>query len=128
MIAKSRDRIQQVGTQVAFVHQSAEDSAIAILTNVGLECFPRVSNPDLSLYRAFGLQKMTPLQFLNPLMWLRGIHTAFVRKHGHGKTEGSNTQMPGTFLVHHGRILRSHIYREVWDHPDFIAMAIPPEP
>jgi hypothetical protein len=70
---------------------------------------------------------MTLGRFLSPRVWWRGFQTAILRKHGFGRIDGNEFQMPGVFLVHGGRILRSHVYKELWEHPDFTAMARLPE-
>lgn len=123
MLGKVRAQIEQSGTKVALIHQATDESAAAMLANYGLESTPRISDPDLRLYRAFGLGKMSKWSLLNPMLWLRGTHLAIVKKRGFGKVEGSETQMPGAFLIHQGRIVRSHVYKEVWDHPDFLQLA-----
>jgi hypothetical protein len=83
-----------------------------------------VSNPDCALYRAFRLTDGGIGQILAPKVVVRGILT--VALHGLGRPKGDvEMQMPGAFLLHHSRILKSFRHRTIADVPDYLALARP---
>jgi hypothetical protein len=83
-----------------------------------------VSSPDCALYRAFGLTRGGFGEILAPKVIARGVLT--VALHGLGRPRGDvETQMPGAFLVYHGKILRAFRHRTIADIPDYRALARP---
>lgn len=121
-LSAHRDRIEASGTQVVLVHMGNEDTAEAILTKYQLGDIPRVWDPKLSLYRAFGLEKGAWSQLFGPKVWWRGFEAGFLGKHGMGGADGDVTQMPGVFLVFHGEILKSYRHQSAADRPDYVAL------
>ncbi len=119
--ARRRD-IESTGTQIVLVHMGREESAEEILQKYQLADVPRVWDPKLSLYRAFGLEKGALSQLLGPKVWLRGFEAGFLGKHGLGSADGDVTQMPGVFLVFHGEILKSYRHQSAADRPDYVAL------
>ena len=77
------------------------------------------SDPEKKLYDAFGLKTGSFLQVLGPQSFFRGVQ-AF--RHGIGVPVGDVWQMPGTFLIHKGNIVRSFINETVSDIPDYEGM------
>ena len=108
---------------MAFIHQGEEQDAEKHIAAYQLQDVLRISDPERMLYAAFELGKIPGYRFLNPMLWLRGFVLAILKKHGSGPTDGDKFQKPGVFLIRSGRISRSHVYQEVWDHPDFVKMA-----
>ena len=122
---EKRNRIEAIGTQVAFVHMSTEEEARAFFEKHGLPDVIRISNLQQDLYRAFELRRAGAGELLGPSALWRGLKTAIFKRHGMGRIAGDGLQMSGVFLLHQGKILKSHYYREPWDHPDFEKLAHP---
>ncbi len=121
-LSANRVEIEASGTQILLVHMGREETAESILAKYKVGDVPRVWDPKLSLYRAFGLEKGALAQLLGPKVWLRGFKAGFVGKHGSGGADGDVTQMPGVFLVFHGEILKSYRHQSAADRPDYIAL------
>lgn len=125
-LSKDRMKIEQDGTQLVIVHQSTPESADRFFAKYNFEDVPRVSDPELVLYRHFDLQQGTWEQVFGWKSWLRGI-TAFFQGHFIGKLEGDGYQMPGGFLVRNGRILRAYRHESAADRVDYCELAQPTE-
>lgn len=121
-LAARRASIEATGTQIILVHMGREESAEAILQKYKLADVPRVWDPKLSLYRAFGLEKGSLAQLFGPRVWLRGFKAGFLGKHGIGAADGDVTQMPGVFLVFHGEVIKSYRHQSAADRPDYVAL------
>jgi hypothetical protein len=106
---------------VAFVHAGGEDDADIWFARVGLTDVPRVADPVLAHYRAFGLASTGLLSLLNPLVWARGAGSAL--RHGFG---GQPTrlvrQLPGAFVVHGTAILAEFRHGSPADRPDYLGL------
>ena len=83
---------------------------------------PAIADPDLNLYRAFGLKKGSFLQLFGPTVMWRGLR-AMLRGHGIGKPTGNTLIMPGAFVVRGRDVLWQGLARHAGDHPDFEAIA-----
>ena len=119
-LAKRRKEIEKHGAQIALVHMSNEADAGRILANHSLDDLPRVSDPNLSLYHAFGLRRAAVPQFLNPKVVLRMLRAS--AKYGVRKALGDTAQMPGAFYIFHGEVLRSYRHQSVADRVDLLAL------
>lgn len=102
---------------------SAENEARPHFERFGLLDVPRVSDPDLYLYRASGLEKLSIFDFFRPSALWHVFQTAILRKHGLGKFAKGEFQLPGAFLISNNQILKSYFYQQPWEHPDFEEMA-----
>lgn len=83
----------------------------------------RISNPDCSLYRAFGLQRGKARQLLGLAVWWRGFKSAILAGNGVGKLVGDGFQMPGAFLLNNGKIVAEHRHRHAADEPNYLELA-----
>ena len=119
-LAARRKEIERHGAQIALVHMSPEREASDILSKYRLADLPRVSDPDLSLYHAFGLRRASIAQFLAPKVILGTLRAGF--KYGFCKELGDSAQMPGAFFIFHGEVLRSYRHQSVADRADFLAL------
>ncbi|HRK20802.1 MAG TPA: peroxiredoxin-like family protein [Fimbriimonadaceae bacterium] len=125
-VARLRPQILGLGTQVAFVHMSSELRADEFFAEFKMPDVPRISDPNRKLYAAFDLKQGRFLQFAG-LKTVVGSARAFLAGHRQGKTEGDVLQMPGAFLLHRGRVVRSFYHESPADRPDYLGMAILPE-
>src|SRR5262245_11930246 len=118
-IARKRDAITARGTQLAFVHMSREEQAMAFFAGYGMIDAERVSDPSRKLYRVFKLARGGWRQFLVWNVFKRGFTAGVINGHGLGKLAGDAFQMPGVFLIHQARILRSFVHKTVADRPNY---------
>jgi peroxiredoxin len=119
-LAKRRKEIEKHGVQIALVHLSPEKDAARILSKHGLGDLPRVSDPNLSLYHAFGLKRAAFHQFVAPKVVLRMLRAGV--KYGFRKALGVSSQMPGAFFIFHAEVLRSYRHQSVADRADLLAL------
>lgn len=121
-VAARREELERRGTTIVLVHMSDDSSARDFFRGYGLDDLPRISDPDRSLYRAFGLSRGRLVQLFGPYVWYRGLIAA-IAGHGLGALAGDGFQMPGAFLVHRGRIVRAFRHQSAADRPDYDAIA-----
>jgi peroxiredoxin len=121
-LSRKRADIEATGTQIILVHMGREQAAEQILSKYKLLDIPRVSDPKLSLYEAFGLERGSMAQLFGPKVWLRGFRAGLAGNHGLGTPEGDVAQMPGVFLLFHGETLKSYRHQSAADRPDYLAM------
>ncbi len=109
--------------RIAIVHMGDDASAASFFAKYGLDDVARISDPERTLYRAFDLGRGSLWQLFGPRVWVRGFRAGVLAGHGVGRLEGDGFQMPGTFLVHRGRIIRSHRHKDAADRPDYAEIA-----
>jgi hypothetical protein len=104
---------------VAFVHGVSPEEADPWFARAGLAHIPRVSDPGLDHYRAFGLQTTGMAELVNPKVWARGAVCAL--RHGFGVQPGSLIrQLPGVFVVHGPRVLAEFRHVSPADRPEYL--------
>ena len=122
-IAQNRAGIEAHGTQVAFVHMNTEKEAVKFFQKYNLSDAARIEDKDQKLYRAFPLGRATFWQMFGPASMLKVLKTAFLKHYGMGGLGGDEFLLPGAFLLRNGQVLKSHLYKEPWDHPDFLSLS-----
>jgi peroxiredoxin len=122
-LAARRAEIQRQGTQIVLVHMGSVKQGHAFFAQYGLDDLPQVSDPGRQLYQAFDLDHGTVGQLLGPRVWWRGFKAGILRGHGVGKWQGDVLQMPGTFLVYRGQIVKAFRHKTAADRPDYAEMA-----
>lgn len=122
-LQQSRRQIEAAGVHLALVHMSDDADAAEFFARYGLEDVPRFSDPQQVLYQAFdlGLGRFRQLMGLK-VLW-RGFQTAILHHHGFSTVRENGLRMPGTFLLHHGKIVAAHRYQTAADRPDYAALA-----
>lgn len=126
-LSAARTAIGKNGTTLALVHMGTADSFAAFAARYGMEDVPSVSDPDRHLYQGLGLRRGNLRQLLALSVWCRGL-TSFLSGHRPGPIEGDATQMPGVFLIHHGRVVRRFSHATAAVRPDYAALAQLPAP
>ncbi len=121
-LAAMRQQIEQEGARLVLVHMSAEEAASKFFARYGLEDVQRISDPERTLYRAFGLPRGRFGDVLGPKVWWRGFQAGVLGRHGVGRLMGDGFQMPGVFLIFHGEIVRSYRHQSAADRPDYLAL------
>ena len=125
-IARLRPRIEKEGTQIVLGHMGTPEDFRTFAGRYGLQDLPAVADPELKLYRGLGLGRGSLLQLMGPRVWLRGALSVF-SGHGLGAFQGDVAQMPGTFLIHRGKVLLRFEHRDSADKPDYVGLAMLPE-
>lgn len=121
-LAAQRKTIEGSDTQLVLVHMGCEEQAQPFFSKYGLEDVPRVSDPDRTVYRAFGLGRGSILKLFGPKVWIRGFESAVLHRNGAGRLVGDGFQMPGVFLIFHGTVLKSYRHQSAADRPDYPAL------
>lgn len=120
-ISRLRRRIEKDGTQIVLGHMGTVEDFQAFATRYGLQDLPAIADPDRRVYRGLGLKRGTLLQLLGPRVWWRGL-LALLSGHGLGGIKGDVGQMPGTFLLHRGKVVVRFEARDSADKPDYMGM------
>jgi peroxiredoxin len=121
-LASNMKEIEAGGARAVLVHMGSDCHAQRFFARYGLENIPRVSDPDRSLYRAFGLRRGSLAGLFGPKVWIRGFESAILHRHGQGRLVGDGFQMPGIFLLFHGEVLRSYRHQSAADRPDYVKL------
>jgi peroxiredoxin len=121
-VARARPELEADGTTIVLVHQSPDDEAASFFAGYGLDDVPRIADPDLALYRAFGLRRGGAGELLSPTVVARAA-AALVRGHGPGRPRGDTRQLPGVFLLRDGEIVASFRHETAADRPDYAGIA-----
>jgi len=82
----------------------------------------RISDPDAHIYHhpAFALRRMHPaLNLISPRVWAGWLKGSII-KHGIGTFKEDAHQMPGLFLLHGPRMVRSYNYKSIADRPNYL--------
>jgi peroxiredoxin len=117
-----RSKIESAGVRLAIVHMDPDDAAArAHFAKYNLADALAVSDPTRRLYRALGLGQGRFGQLFGPKAWVRGV-SATLRGHRVGKLVGDGFQMPGVFLVEHGRVVSAYRHRSAADRPDYVSI------
>ncbi len=121
-IVRDAATIEAGGTGIVLVHMMTEAEAVPFFARYGAERFSRISDPSQALYRAFGLANGSVWQLLGPKNWWEGAKAFLGEGHGVGIPAGNVQQMPGSFLIHDGRILKAFRNETASDRPDYVTL------
>ncbi len=127
-LAKVRSPIEASGVKIALVHMSPEDDIRPFVEKYHVADLPRFSDPQRQLYTEFDLPPARLTQLFGFKVWWRGLLTAFHAGHGFGFSQESMSQMPGTFLIENGQVLRAFRHQSPADRPDYAELACPVPP
>jgi peroxiredoxin len=108
-------RFQEAGGEVAVITMATPELAAGFRSRHKLP-FAVLADRNREAYRAFGLGKGTLGQLAGPAIWSAGLKA--VLRHGVGIPTQDPWQMPGTFVVDTGGIVRyAHRPRHQADSP-----------
>jgi peroxiredoxin len=110
------EEIRSLGGDVVAVFQYRAEPTFHFCRRRGAP-FDCLGDPEREAYRAVGLERGGPLEYMGPraaLGWLRAaVHGQFA-----GVPKGDTAQRPGTFVVAPGgRIVLAHYNRNSADNP-----------
>jgi hypothetical protein len=120
-VAAIKSSIEKQGATVAFVHGASAAEAAPWFAKYGLSDVTLVSDPTLVHYKAFGLGRTSARALVDPVVWARGTVCALSHGFG-GQTAEMMRQLPGVFVIHHGRIVAEYRHRSPADRPDYLAI------
>jgi hypothetical protein len=100
---------------------SSPEEADQWFNQYGVSDFVRISDPDKTLYRQFGLGDASAMQLMHPRVWWPWFRTALVSGYGVGAAGPNWRQLTGVFVIHRGRILASIRHRNSAARPDYVA-------
>lgn len=121
-LLKIKENIYKMGTQIVFVHMAGLEEAIDFFGKYDFEKIQHVSDQDCVYYQKFGLSKGTFKQLFGFQSWI-GMGRATLKGNSPEKILGDPAQMPGIFLIHNNKVLKSFVYKSVGDYPDFLNLA-----
>ena len=129
-LAKVRSKIEASGAKIALVHMSPEADIRPFVEKYHVSDLPRFSDPQRQLYTEFDLQPARLTQLFGFKVLWRGLLAALHAGHGFGFSQESMSQMPGTFLIENGQVLRAFRHQSPADRPDYAELAcpVPPSP
>jgi len=103
------------------VHAATPGEADPWFERAGLGDLPRISDPELAHYRAFGLGRTGAGELVSPRVWARG--TACALAHGFGAQPAHLLrQLPGVFVVRGDRVLAAYRHQSPADRPDYLGL------
>lgn len=117
-----RAEIERAGVRMALVHMASDRQAELVFKLYGLDDVPRFSDPDRSLYVAFGLRRVTVRELISTDLLKRGLEACVHDRHAMGIPRGDPMQMPGVFIVDRGWVRARFVHAHPWDRPDFRAL------
>lgn len=121
-LAARRSEIEKHGARLVLVHMGSEEQGARFFSRYGLESVQRISDPERSLYRAFGLPRGSISDLFGPKVWVRGFQAGILGRHGVGTLAGDGFQMPGAFLLYFGEVVRSYRHQSAADRPDYMQL------
>jgi len=105
-IRRDQEMFREAGAHVVLIGHGNHEDALAFLQAKRVP-FPLLLDRDREAYRAYGLTQGKVMQVLSPktaLPWLRAELSPETRQHG--LMGGSFMQMPGTFVIDTGGVVR----------------------
>lgn len=119
-LAEEKNEIEARGVKIVVIHMGRSELAERFLRIYGLSDVSHISDPDRSLYHAFGLERATVNEFFGLKNWWRAFVAGICKGHFIGKPIGDTFQMPGVFLYYKKKILSKFTYKYVSDMPNFV--------
>lgn len=107
-ISKIKTKLEQMNLVPVFVHMSDPAYAEEFFQQYFDQKVNFISDPTLSLYKAFGLKRGTLMQLFGLKTWLRGFYAGVIKGHGLGHSEGDVMQLGGYFIYHRGEVEYLH--------------------
>jgi len=103
-ISKLKTKLEDLNLVPVFVHMSDPAFAEDFFQQYFDQKINFVSDPNLSLYKAFGLKRGSLLQLYGLKTWLRGFYAGVIKGHGLGSSEGDVMQLGGYYIYHKGQV------------------------
>ncbi len=121
-LPQQRATIEANGLGIAVVMMSPAAELAGIAERYGLSDTSWISDPERLSYRALEVKRGSFAQLFGPSVWLRGI-SATLRGHRVGRLAGDGFQLPGSFVLHNGRVLLAKRHKTAAERVDHAALA-----
>jgi|RhiMetdeSRZDD1v2_1073273.scaffolds.fasta_scaffold1109150_1 hypothetical protein len=99
---------------------SAAEDADPWFEKYGVASLVRVSDPDKTVYRQFGLDEGSLYQLAHPRVWVPWFRTAITNGHGVGAAGPNWRQLSGAFVIRSGQILAESRHENSSVRPDYL--------
>jgi peroxiredoxin len=114
-LREDHSKFQDKGAQIAVVTQGSPEQSAELCRRHNAE-FQCLSDPQRECYRAYGLARGSFAQVMSPRILLKATVSAL--QGNVGRQVGDVFQMPGTFVIDRGGIIRyCHRNRDAADNP-----------
>lgn len=121
-LEQRRIEVEAAGVKIVLVHMIEDDNeAEMFFARWRLHDVPRISDPRQEVYERFGLKRGTLSQVAGVGIWWPGLKAIFSGNFV-GKPVGDVFQLPGTFIVHQGKVEQSFRADDSASHADFAEM------
>lgn len=120
--SKIKQALEGKNIKLVFVHMAEEQIGQDYLNDYGLNDEEHISDPDMSLYEYFGLQKGGLRELYGLKIWTRAFRLSYGLDTGNPHL-GNMKQMPGVFVIKNGEVLNSFIHKSAADKPDYLEIA-----
>lgn len=108
--------IDRAGLRVVIVAPASVEDTAFFAASLDLP-FPVYADPEQAAFRAYGLERGTIGQMINPRIVVRGVQATMRGNFLAPPKGGDPRQLPGTVIIdREGRLLRHHIARDASDH------------
>lgn len=121
-LAAARSHLEASGTGALLVFLDPEAVAGPLAAKYGLGDLPRICDTQQKLYEAFGLARGPLGSVAGPAVWWRGLK-ALLEGHMVGVPHSDVRQMPGAFVIRHGKIVAAFRHVTSADRPDYCELA-----
>ena len=120
-IAIRRNKFEELGFRIVFVHMSDTETANDYFSKFNLEGITFINDPHKRYYNAFGLFRGSFTQLFGLQTWIRGYQVKM--KHDFplesDKRLGDSFQMPGVFVLYEGEIKDKFVHQHAAQRPDY---------
>lgn len=121
-IQKIRQELNDMNTEVVFVHMAENEIATEIFSKYDIPDILHISDINKEFYKAFGLAKGDFKQLFGFKSFL-GMGRAGVKGHlPSSGLIGDPNQMPGVFVVEKENVTNYFLYNSVGDYPNYISL------
>ena len=122
-LSEQKAKIEQLGINITLVFMSENKQINELLSQYNLQSVDRISDENCELYRSFGLKRAKLNQLFGIKAWLRTLKIALLNGQMLGLIEGDAFRMPGTFIIHKGKVICGYNYKSVSDRPHYHTFA-----
>lgn len=120
-LSQIKQQLNKKNIKLVFVHMAEEHYGDQHLRDYGLKDEEHISDPDMSLYEYFGLQKGGFRELYGLKIWTRMLNMK--HKGVTNQPLGNMRQMPGIFLIQNGKVINQFIHKSAADKPDYMEIS-----
>lgn len=118
-LGKKKKYYASRGIRLVLVYLAEPSEGKRYFGKYNLEDQLSISDPDASLYKAFGLAKGKMNQLFGLSTLIRGAQLGLVKGYGFNWFAGDGFQMPGIFVLYKNTIESQFIHYRISDRPNY---------